>query len=175
MNLQFVQSIVNMRGQVQYLAVSMPLTYDGTLFSQKRCIAHCIIDQYLSDRLTDSVKVKQYHQNPNLNYFHTVRQWYSGRSAQFWNCPDCFWFHLNNSKSPMAGLYKLFHPAILDGRTRTWSKLEKHRKHEKHQPRDFTSMIKTIKHCISVNQMNQNTLFYWIDGEGCKIITNALE
>ena len=65
MNLQFVQSTVNMRGQVQYLAVSMPLTYDGTLFSQKRCIAHCIKDQYLSDRLTDSVKVKQYHQNPN--------------------------------------------------------------------------------------------------------------
>ena len=44
------------------------------------------------------------------------------RSAQFWNCPDCFRFQLNSSKSPNVGLYKLFHPAIPDGRT--WSKLE---------------------------------------------------
>ena len=49
----------------------------------------------------------------------------------------------------MAGLYKLFHPAILDGRT--WSKLGEHREHGidgKHQPHALKHSIYDSKHSL---------------------------
>ena len=53
----------------------------------------------------------------------------------------------------MAGLNKLFHPVIPDGRA--WSKLGEH---GKHQPHYFISMIQnTAFLTLFVNQMTQNT------------------